>query len=116
MEHSEKSRTAGKSWSRSLLVFAVFFVQGAWPAPDVNEPNYLGKADPLLEPRLGPARFLPAARPTRIGSSISPSAGCRGGCGRRPWRGWPLAHLGPAGLGVAAVEFRRGAAARGSRR
>ncbi len=26
------------------LVFAVFFVQGAWPAPDVNEPNYLGKA------------------------------------------------------------------------
>ena len=27
-----------------LLIFAVFFVQGAWPVPDVNEPYYLGKA------------------------------------------------------------------------
>src|SRR3990172_7550639 len=27
-----------------LLVFAVFFVQGAVPVPDVNEPYYLGKA------------------------------------------------------------------------
>jgi len=26
------------------LIFAVFFVQGAWPVPDVNEPYYLGKA------------------------------------------------------------------------
>ena len=26
------------------LVFAVFFLQGAWPVPDVNEPYYLGKA------------------------------------------------------------------------
>ena len=26
------------------LVFAVFFIQGAWPVPDVNEPYYLGKA------------------------------------------------------------------------
>lgn len=26
------------------LIFAVFFLQGAWPVPDVNEPNYLGKA------------------------------------------------------------------------
>jgi hypothetical protein len=26
------------------LIFAVFFLQGAWPAPDVNEPYYLGKA------------------------------------------------------------------------
>jgi hypothetical protein len=26
------------------LVFAVFFVQGAWPVPEVNEPYYLGKA------------------------------------------------------------------------
>jgi len=25
-------------------VFAVFFLQGAWPVPDVNEPYYLGKA------------------------------------------------------------------------
>src|SRR3990172_12023409 len=27
-----------------LLVFAVFFLHGAWPVPDVNEPYYLGKA------------------------------------------------------------------------
>jgi hypothetical protein len=26
------------------LVFLVFFIDGAWPAPDVNEPHYLGKA------------------------------------------------------------------------
>ena len=26
------------------LIFAVFFIQGAWPVPDVNEPYYLGKA------------------------------------------------------------------------
>lgn len=26
------------------LIFAVFYVQGAWPVPDVNEPHYLGKA------------------------------------------------------------------------
>jgi hypothetical protein len=25
------------------LIFAVFFIQGAWPVPDVNEPYYLGK-------------------------------------------------------------------------
>ncbi len=27
-----------------FLIFAVFAIQGAWPAPDVNEPYYLGKA------------------------------------------------------------------------
>ena len=27
----------------TALVFAVFFVQGAWPVPDVNEPHYLTK-------------------------------------------------------------------------
>jgi hypothetical protein len=28
----------------TLLIFAVFCVQGAWPVPEVNEPYYLGKA------------------------------------------------------------------------
>ncbi len=28
----------------TALVFMVFFVQGAWPVPDVNEPHYLSKA------------------------------------------------------------------------
>jgi hypothetical protein len=35
------------SWLAAVevaLVFAVFFLQGAWPVPDVNEPYYLGKA------------------------------------------------------------------------
>ena len=27
-----------------FLIFAAFFLQGAWPVPDVNEPYYLGKA------------------------------------------------------------------------
>ncbi|MCL2348801.1 MAG: hypothetical protein FWC50_11160, partial [Planctomycetaceae bacterium] len=27
-----------------FLVFAVFFVYGAWPVPDTNEPYYVGKA------------------------------------------------------------------------
>ncbi|MEX0677604.1 MAG: DUF6798 domain-containing protein [Pirellulales bacterium] len=26
------------------LIFLVFFIHGAWPAPEVNEPHYLGKA------------------------------------------------------------------------
>jgi hypothetical protein len=34
-------RQAVAEW---LLVFAVFFAQGAYPTPDVNEPYYLGKA------------------------------------------------------------------------
>ncbi|HEX7446499.1 MAG TPA: hypothetical protein VF306_03075, partial [Pirellulales bacterium] len=27
-----------------VLIFLVFVAQAAWPAPDVNEPHYLGKA------------------------------------------------------------------------
>jgi len=32
------------------LIFAVFFIQAAWPAPDVNEPHYLGKAKHYWNP------------------------------------------------------------------
>ena len=39
---------ASPTWKSSLpeiaLIFAVFFLQSAWPVPDVNEPYYLGKA------------------------------------------------------------------------
>ncbi len=28
----------------TALIFLVFFIQGAWPVPEVNEPYYLGKA------------------------------------------------------------------------
>jgi len=31
-------------WAETALVFLVFFLQGAWPVPEVNEPYYLGKA------------------------------------------------------------------------
>ncbi len=40
------------------LVFAVFFVQGAWPVPEVNEPNYLGKAIHFWNPAWAPHDFF----------------------------------------------------------
>ena len=46
--NSEASPAAGPGrWvaaAEVALVFAVFFFEGAWPVPDVNEPYYLGKA------------------------------------------------------------------------
>jgi len=54
--------------SRSLaaveiaLVFGVFFLQGAWPVPDVNEPYYLGKAIHFWNPDWIPSdTFLDSA-------------------------------------------------------
>lgn len=47
---SDSSFSAAPSlpWWRAavevLLIFAVFFLHGAWPVPDVNEPHYLSKA------------------------------------------------------------------------
>ncbi|MGO9111062.1 MAG: DUF6798 domain-containing protein [Thermoguttaceae bacterium] len=35
----------------TLLIFAVFCLQGAWPVPEVNEPYYLGKAIHYWNPR-----------------------------------------------------------------
>ncbi len=37
-------RTPYFALAEIALIFAVFFLQGAWPVPDVNEPYYLGKA------------------------------------------------------------------------
>ncbi len=37
-------RTKALVVSEVALVFLVFFVQGAWPVPEVNEPYYIGKA------------------------------------------------------------------------
>lgn len=34
----------------TLLVFAVFAIEGSWPVPDVNEPHYLGKAKHFWQP------------------------------------------------------------------
>lgn len=42
------SSNGSPNWKGSLvetaLLWAIFFVQGAWPVPDVNEAHYLGKA------------------------------------------------------------------------
>jgi hypothetical protein len=41
------SRESAEKWRAAAevaLIFLVFFIDGAWPAPDVNEPHYLGKA------------------------------------------------------------------------
>jgi hypothetical protein len=40
------------------LIFAVFYLQGAWPAPDVNEPYYLGKAIHYWNPRWAAGDFF----------------------------------------------------------
>jgi hypothetical protein len=34
----------------TLFIFLVFFLHGAWPVPDVNEPHYLGKAKHYWDP------------------------------------------------------------------
>ena len=41
-----------------LLIFTVFFLQGAWPVPDVNEPYYLGKAIHFWHPEWIPGDFF----------------------------------------------------------
>ncbi|MGD0900474.1 MAG: DUF6798 domain-containing protein [Thermoguttaceae bacterium] len=42
----------------TALVFAVFFLQGAWPVPDVNEPQYLGKAIHFWNPNWAGSDFF----------------------------------------------------------
>jgi len=53
---------ASLPWKSSLveiaLIFAVFFLQGAWPVPDVNEPYYLGKAIHYWNPDWAPGDFF----------------------------------------------------------
>lgn len=33
-----------RPWFEVLVIFLIFFIQGGWPAPDVNEAHYLSKA------------------------------------------------------------------------
>ncbi len=43
----ERATTGWQRWRPVIeiaLIFLVFFIHGAWPAPEVNEPHYLGKA------------------------------------------------------------------------
>ncbi len=47
-----------------LLVFAVFFIQGARPVPDVNEPYYLGKAIHYWNPSWARGDFFLGSKDT----------------------------------------------------
>ncbi len=52
-EHAATRPVARRRWMAALevlLVFMVFFVQGAGPAPETNEPHYLGKAKHYWNP------------------------------------------------------------------
>jgi hypothetical protein len=51
----------GSRWAAALEIagiFALFFFQGAWPVPDVNEPYYLGKALHFWNPAWLPGDFF----------------------------------------------------------
>lgn len=39
------------AFAEAALVFLVFFLQGAWPVPEVNEPYYVGKAIHFWNPQ-----------------------------------------------------------------
>jgi hypothetical protein len=45
-------------WLEVALVWAVFFIEGAWPVPDVNEPYYLGKAIHYWNPEWAQGDFF----------------------------------------------------------
>lgn len=47
-----------QAWLETLLIGLVFFIQGAYPVPDVNEPNYLGKAIHFWNPHWGEGDFF----------------------------------------------------------
>ena len=59
---SEPTNQARLLAAEILLVFAVFFLQGAWPVPDINEAHYLSKAIHYWNPDWVPAdTFLDSA-------------------------------------------------------
>ena len=43
-EHGNERAPIWRTLIEIVLIFAVFFIQGAWPVPDNNEAYYLGKA------------------------------------------------------------------------
>lgn len=55
------STSAPPLWRRCVeiaLVFAVFYLHGAWPTPDVNETGYLTKAEHFWNPNAFPHDFF----------------------------------------------------------
>jgi len=57
-DHPERPLTRRQVLAEIVLIFAVFFVQGAYPVPDKNEPNYLGKAIHYWNPQWGQGDFF----------------------------------------------------------
>src|SRR5688500_7822436 len=53
VEHRPRLTRASRRQAaiEAALVFLVFFIQGAWPVPDVNEPCYLGKTKHYWNPQ-----------------------------------------------------------------
>jgi hypothetical protein len=50
------------AWAEVLLILLVFFIFAGWPAPDVNEAHYLGKAKHYWNPQWCPGdHFLDSA-------------------------------------------------------
>jgi hypothetical protein len=48
------------------LIFMVFFIEGAWPVPDVNEPHYLGKAIHYWNPNWIEGDFFLDSKDTHV--------------------------------------------------
>jgi len=42
--------SARQAWAEVLLIFVIFFLHAGWPAPEPNEPHYLGKAKHYWNP------------------------------------------------------------------
>lgn len=55
----------------TLLIFAVFALQGAWPVPEVNEPYYLGKAIHFWNPHWAAGDWFLQTKDTQLVFSIA---------------------------------------------
>ena len=117
MVHVQRDTLARSTFGKRLwpavevaLIFLVFFIHAGWPAPDVNEPHYLGKAKHYWDAAWCPADFFlntADAHETvllrvRLAHALAAASGGRLVRQDR--------HLGPVGLGLAAAE--RGAGGR----
>ena len=78
--------------------------------PDVNEPNYLGKAIHFWNPAWAPNDFFLDTADTHWVFYFTFGWLSRWLAADGVGMDRPRADLGPAGLGVAAIELRRGAA------
>ncbi len=88
----------------TALVFLIFFIAGAWPVPDVNEAHYLAKAKHYWNPAWCAERFLSELGrcPPRLLLDVRLAHPAAAAAGRGLVRA--AAHLGLAGLGLAAAE------------